>query len=72
MRWDDGQSLFFTGLKPERGAGYADFQMQPDMEYIVEMPSLSDPIPNPLLAAECTTETGEQSIISYRMIFQGE
>jgi len=72
VRWSDGQSLFFTGLKPERGPGYADFVMEAGLNYIVEMPGLSDPIPEPLLADECYTETGVASIISYRLIFQGE
>jgi hypothetical protein len=72
VRWNGGESLFFTGLKPERGEGYADFVMEEGLDYIVEMPGLSDPIPNPISAAQCVTEAGGSSRSSYRLIFQGE
>jgi len=35
--WGLDQSRFFTGLRPELGAGYADFQMQPETEYQVAL-----------------------------------
>lgn len=70
VRWNGGESLFFTGLKPERGAGYADFEMTEEVNYIVEMPGLSDPIAEPLTAVPCYTEDGDESVISYRLIFQ--
>ncbi len=37
VSWPQGQDRFFTGLRPERGAGYADFQMQPTTEYDVAL-----------------------------------
>ncbi|MEL6310465.1 MAG: hypothetical protein AAFQ52_20165, partial [Chloroflexota bacterium] len=54
VQWEDGQSLFSTGLKPERGVGYADFQMDAGISYIISMPNLSDPIQTPLVASTCT------------------
>jgi hypothetical protein len=69
VRWDGGESRFATGLKPERGAGYADFQMEPGMSYIVDMPGLSDPT-QPLTATSCALESGDRSIIGYRVIFR--
>jgi hypothetical protein len=69
-RWDTGESRFFTGLKPERGAAYADFLMETGKDYIVDMPGHADPVPQPLSAVPCTTPTGERAIISYRVRFR--
>lgn len=71
VRWDGGQSTFFTGLKPERGPEYADFQMEPGRAYMVEMPGLSDPSTTPLEAVECFTDDGQRSTRSYRVYFRG-
>jgi hypothetical protein len=69
VRWDEGESTFYTGLKPERGQGYADFKMEPGRAYIIEMPGLSDPSSNPLVADPCFTDAGEESITSYQVFF---
>lgn len=70
VRWDGGQDTFYTGLKPERGPAYADFQMEAGKGYIIEMPGRSDPSADPLTAVPCTTpDTGEQAVISYRVFF---
>lgn len=37
VSWNVGQDRFFTGLRPELGAGYADFRMDPDIEYEVAL-----------------------------------
>lgn len=70
VRWNTGESLFFTGLKPERGLDYADFQMEEGKQYVIEMPGLSDPSPTPLSAEPCTTENGQQALRSYRVVFR--
>jgi hypothetical protein len=69
VRWDDGTSTFFTGLKPERGSDYADFQMEAGKAYTVEMPGQSDPS-QPLTADPCTTTDGKQAITLYRVYFR--
>ena len=69
VRWDEGQDTFFTGLKPERGPAYADFQMEPGKGYILDMPGRSDPSSQQLVAASCTTEAGRQAVVSYRAVF---
>jgi hypothetical protein len=33
VSWSQGQDRFFTGLRPGRGTGYADFEMKPGIEY---------------------------------------
>lgn len=35
VSWPVGQDRFYTGLRPERGAGYADFEMAPATTYEV-------------------------------------
>lgn len=69
VRWDGGQDTFFTGLKAERGPAYADFQMEEGKGYIIEMPGRSDPSAEPLTAISCSTDTGDQAVISYRVFF---
>jgi hypothetical protein len=71
VTWNGGESTFYTGLKPERGPGYADFEMEPGFSYTIEMPGLSEPVSTPIVASECNLEGGGQSVTSYRLVFQG-
>jgi hypothetical protein len=70
VRWDEGDSTFYTGLKPERGPGYADFQMEADKGYTIDMPGRSDPSSQPLVANPCVTANGQQAITLYRVFFR--
>jgi hypothetical protein len=47
VSWPGGKDTFFTGFKPEVDPGYADFQMEPDETYRVELIGLktTEPIP---------------------------
>lgn len=70
VQWEDGESVFVTGLKPERGVGYADFQMDAGINYIISMPGLSDPVSDVIEADSCTDPTtGNQTITSYEVVF---
>jgi len=69
-RWDDGSDTFFTGLKPERGPDYADFQMTPGEGYTIELPGRSDPSSRPLAAAPCVAAGGDEAITSYRVVYR--
>jgi hypothetical protein len=69
VQWENGSSIFFSGLKPERDAGYADFQMEAGESYVISMPGRSDPLANALVADRCVTDTGEEGITSYRVAF---
>ncbi len=66
VSWEGGADRFYTGLKPERGEGYADFQMDANRTYFVEIPGRS-PRSAGLSATPCTTETGQTSTTSYRV-----
>ena len=37
VAWPDGQDRLFTGLRPDLGPGYADFEMRPGNEYEVTL-----------------------------------
>ncbi|MCK6577369.1 MAG: hypothetical protein L6Q98_04615 [Anaerolineae bacterium] len=69
-RWNGGESRFFTGLKPGRGAAYSDFQMDSGIDYLIDLPGRADPIQQPLSAVPCTTPNGDRSVISYRVVFR--
>lgn len=69
VRWDGGESRFVTGLKTERDAGYADFQMEAGVSYVVRMPGRSDPLPSPIVAQACTTDNGDTAITTYQVSF---
>ena len=70
VKWDSGQSTFVTGLKPERSADYADYQMDAGKSYTVQVTGRSDPS-QALVAGSCSDpDTGAQAIISYRTTFR--
>lgn len=69
VRWDGGADQFSTGLKPERGDGYADFAMTNGLNYTIDMPQQSDPLTQPIIAEPCITNEGEEAIKSYRVVF---
>ncbi len=63
---------FYTGLKPERDPGFADYQMTPRDTYTVLLPGLSDRS-RPLEAASCNVaraDGGGKSQTSYRVVFR--
>jgi hypothetical protein len=55
--WEAGQERFFTGLKPEIGPGYADFDLQPQINYTLQVGDGGQMITD-LLAAECDSASG--------------
>lgn len=70
-RWQGGESRFVTGMMPERGPGFADFQMTEGVDYIIDMPGAASPIDTALEAVPCTDPTtGERAITTYRVIFR--
>ena len=70
VRWTGGESLFASGLKAERGDGYADFQMRADVAYTIDMPAAADALPTVLRAESCTTTNGAPARQSYRIAFR--
>lgn len=50
--WDGGINRFVTGLKPEFGLGYADFEMDPAVSYTLRLEDGGDPVDG-LTGKEC-------------------
>lgn len=57
VNWDQGEDHFFTGLKPDMGNGYADFNMQPNTTYSVRVIAGGSFVPN-ITAPTCTATNG--------------
>lgn len=62
----DHQERFLTGLKPEIGIGYADFEAEPGVQYTVELPESGLLLSGVQLPA-CETEGGEPFPGSYQI-----
>lgn len=73
VTWGGSQSdRFFTGLKPERGAEYADFEMVPGRTYTVTVPGLVSSAPT-VEAQPCTATVDGEAVTtttSYYVNFQ--
>lgn len=67
--WDGGQDRFYTGLKPELGQGYADFDLQPGVIYTLELAGGAAAVTD-LQAAQCPAEEGGTLPGSITLVFQ--
>lgn len=68
----NGKETFYTGLKPERGAGYADYQTTDGSTQTVSLPGISERS-RPLEAGSCNVapaDGGGRSTVSYRVTFR--
>lgn len=68
VEWDGGDNQFFTGFKPEVSEGYADFEMEPELEYTVILPRLSPPVEG-LNNTSCTSDENEETFPTYVLVF---
>jgi hypothetical protein len=66
ITWAGGQEQFFTGLKPEIGIGYADYQMSPDLSYTLRVGEGGQSIES-IQAAECEASGGRRFLGSWRL-----
>lgn len=67
--WDTGQDHFFTGLKPDLGVGYGDFEMSPGVTYTVQLVDSDQPVTG-LTPGECTATDGTPYAGSWLLRFQ--
>jgi hypothetical protein len=71
VSWGMGQDRFFTGLRPDKGAGYADFEMSPRIEYDVAVAGFKGDVvqglASDLSSGTCPTST---IALSWRLTFQ--
>lgn len=66
VSWEEGEDRFFSGLKPEFGLGYADFTMQPGIEYTVRLAAGGDAVPG-LTPVDCQGEDGSTWLGTWRV-----
>jgi hypothetical protein len=65
IRWDGQDEHFFTGLKPEKGIGYADFDMQKDRVYELVIVGAQSNVAQGLDTGGC-----ENRLASWDIVFQ--
>jgi hypothetical protein len=68
VSWPDGEDRLFTGLKPELGLGYGDFNMLPGVTYSVHLAEGGELVQG-LLSNECETRAGERFWGSWALMF---
>ena len=71
VTWDNGADRFLTGLKPEKGSGYADMDMQTDITYAVAVAQSAVPIATGLKTEPCPSSDPAQPIsASWQLTFR--
>lgn len=69
--WDEGADWAVTGLMPERGTGYADFEADPDIHYSLGLGEYGMPLLRGLEILKCPdTGEGEQRLGSWRIVIE--
>ena len=68
VTWAGGADRFITGLKPEIGLGYADFDMTPGEIYAVSVGAPTAPAVGNLSAEPCLPGESDSPLASWRLI----
>jgi hypothetical protein len=66
--WSGGVDRFTTGLKPEIGLGYADFDMMPGLVYAVAVADPKLPVVDLLHAEACFPDEDDSLLASWRLV----
>lgn len=69
VSWEGGQDVFYTGLFPEYGPGYADFEMTPNTAYSVQVGEGGEVAAN-LVAPACQDSNDVPYWGRWRLTFQ--
>ena len=70
VSWNGGEDRFFSGLKRERGLGYADFEMETGRRYRVNMPGYAG-VSRWFATGACVDE-GIRTLRSWRVVFRAD
>jgi hypothetical protein len=68
VTWSGGVDRFTTGLKPEIGLGYADFDMTPGSVYAVAVGDPTLPVVNLLRPEPCFPDQDDSILASWRLV----
>lgn len=69
VTWEGGEDIFFTGLHPEMGPGYADFEMSQGIVYSVKVGDSSKPVTG-LWVTSCSRDDGTSYLGGVKLIFK--
>ena len=74
LTWNEGADRAVTGLKPDQGLGYADFNAQPDTVYDISVGDVGMPVVTGLELEACPPGEGDtESILgSWRVVLAPE
>lgn len=61
LTWAGGTDRAVTGLKPQAGAGYVDFELEPEMSYAISLGEMGIPLVSGLQLEPCPTETDAEA-----------
>ena len=67
IRWQAGEDRFFTGLKPERGAGYADYVLAAGESYEVGIVGTASDLAQGMVADVCFDGARASWVLVFRL-----
>ncbi len=67
VQWEGNEEHFYTGLKPEMGLGYADFEMAPEVNYTLYIADGGEVVP--LFVPECSDAGDGRYWGGWRLVF---
>jgi len=71
LMWPGGADRAVTGLKPQHGAGYADFDVEPDIGYTFSIGELGLPLVTDLRIEPCPAQKGKKPLPgSWRIVLE--
>jgi len=71
LMWPGGADRAVTGLKPQHGVGYADFNAQPDVSYALGIGELGVPLVTDLRIESCPTKKDKEPLLgSWRIVLE--
>jgi hypothetical protein len=71
LMWDGGSDRAVTGLKPEQGMGYADFDAEQGVDYSLGISDLGAPLVSGLRLESCPEEKGKEPLVgSWRIMLE--
>ena len=71
VTWDSGADRFVTGLKPEKGSGYGDLDIQPGITYAVAVAQSAVPVVTELKTEPCPSSDPARPIsASWQLTFR--
>jgi len=70
LMWDGGADRAVTGLKPQHGTGYADFEAEPDVRYSLGVGELGMALVSNLRLEPCPVDEENEEIGSWRILLE--